>query len=110
MSYGKMNTTIDLIEVEKTKDSMGFVTVHDKIIATVRAYFEPRHGSERWANRALFSEATALFRLRVIPDITITTANVIVCESGRYEITSVDDIKHRGIYNEILAKRVIPSG
>lgn len=110
MSYGKMNTVIDLIEVEKTKDSMGFVTTHDKVIATVKAYFESRHGSERWASRAVFSEATALFRLRVIPDITITTANVIVCESGRYEITSVDDIRNRNMYTEILAKRVIPSG
>jgi hypothetical protein len=35
---------------------------------------------------------------------------VIVCESGRFEITSVEDVKGRGMYIEVLAKEVKPSG
>ena len=110
MSYGQMNTFIDLIEERTVKDSEGFSTKTDVILASVRAYREGRHGSERWANRAQFSEATDLFRFRVIPSITVTTAMVVVNENGRFEITSVEDVKGRGMYVEVLAKEVKPSG
>ena len=110
MSYGQMNTFIDLIEKRITKDGEGFSTETDYILASVRAYREGRHGSERWANRATFSEATDLFCFRRIPGITVTTAMVVVNESGRFEITSVEDVKGRGMYVEVLAKEVKPSG
>lgn len=104
MSFGKMNTFIDIIEKVTIKDSEGFSTEIDNIVATIRAYREGRHGTEMWANRATFSEATDLFRFRWIPGITITTAMLIVCEDGRFEITSVEDVKGRGMYIEVLAK------
>jgi len=110
MSFGKMNTFIDIIEKTTIKDSDGFSTETDNILATVRAYREGRHGSEKWANRATFSEATDLFRFRFIPGITVTTSMVIVCDGGRFEITSVENVKGRGMYLEILAKEVKPSG
>ncbi len=109
MSFGKMNTLIDLILVESIKDSEGFTTPSDTVLATVRAYKEDRHGNEKWANRAAFSEATALFCFRKIPDIEVSTAMVISCEDGRYEITSVEDVKGRGMYVEALAKKVVAS-
>ena len=62
MSFGKMNTFIDIVETRKVKDSEGFTSTEDVILASVRAYREGRHGSERWANLAAFSEATDLFR------------------------------------------------
>lgn len=105
-----MNTFIDIIEKVTIKDSEGFSTEIDNIVATIRAYREGRHGTEMWANRATFSEATDLFRFRWIPGITITTAMLIVCEDGRFEITSVEDVKGRGMYIEVLAKEVKPSG
>lgn len=110
MSLGKMNTFIDLTEKRIIKDSDGFSTETDVIVASVRAYREGRHGNEKWANRAQFSEATDLFRFRCIPGVTVTTAMVVVNDSGRFEITSVENVKGRGMYIEVLAKEVKPSG
>ena len=105
-----MNTFIDIVEKIAVKDSEGFSTEIDNILASVRAYREGRHGNEKWANRATFSEATDLFRFRCLPGITVTTTMVVVCDDGRFEITSVEDIKGRGMYIEVLAKEVKASG
>jgi head-tail adaptor len=110
MSYGKMNTFIDLIRPVIHTDDEGFKQELDEILASVRAYREGRHCSERWANRAAFTDATELFRFRCIPGVTVTTDMVIVCPDGRYQITSVEDVKGRGMYVEALAKEVKPSG
>ncbi len=110
MSFGKMKTFIDIVEKIAVKDSEGFSTEIDNILASVRAYREGRHGNEKWANRATFSEATDLFRFRCLPGITVTTTMVVVCDDGRFEITSVEDIKGRGMYIEVLAKEVKASG
>lgn len=109
MSFGKMNTFIDIVETRKVKDSEGFTSTEDVILASVRAYREGRHGSERWANLAAFSEATDLFRFRVIPGLSLTTSMFLVCEDGRFDITSVEDVKGRGMYIEVLAKKVVAS-
>ena len=106
MSFGKMNGFADIISVKRVKDSEGFSSSVDEILASVRVYREGRHGSQRWANLATFSEATDLFRFRVIPGIAITTDHSIVCDGGRYNITSVEDVKGRGMYIEVLAKKV----
>ncbi|MFT9056719.1 MAG: head-tail adaptor protein [Ethanoligenens sp.] len=98
MSYGKMNTFIDIISTAPSKDADGFVTTGDHIVASIRAYKEDRHGNERWANMAAFSEATALFRFRKIPDVEITTALFIACDSERYHIVSVEDVRGREMY------------
>lgn len=109
MSFGKMTEFINIVEKETIKDSEGFKTTKDKIIATVRAYREGRHGSEKWANRAAFSDATHLFRFRCIPGVKITTAMTIVCNDGRFDITSVENVKGKGMYVEVLAEEIIPS-
>lgn len=98
-----MNTFIDIVSVLPEKDAEGFATKGDTVLASVRAYKEEQNGSEAWKNRAAFSKATALFRFRKIPNIEITTALVIVCEDGRYNIISAENIKGRGIYIEVLA-------
>lgn len=110
MSFGKMNTFIDLVEKRVSVDEEGFRAQTDKVVASVRAYREGRHGSEKWANRAAFTDATDLFRFRSIPDVKVNTAMVIVCAAGRFEITSVEDVKGRGMYVEVLAREVKPSG
>ena len=38
--------------------------------------------------------------------MTVTTAMTIVTGGERFEITSVEDIKGRGMYVEVLAKKV----
>ena len=110
MSFGKMNTFIDIAQKVTIKDAEGFRTEVDSIVASVRAYREGRHGNEKWANRASFSEATDLFRFRRIPNVTVTTSMVLVNKDGRFQITSVEDVNGRGMYIEVLAKEVKPSG
>jgi len=107
MSFGKMNGFADIVITKRIKDSEGFSTTADEILASVRVYREGRHGSERWANLAAFSEATDLFRFRYIPGLTVTTDHILVCEDGRFEITSVEDVKGCGMYTEVLAKKVV---
>ena len=110
MSCGKMNTRIDIISTIPAKDSEGFVTEGNHVLASVRAYKEDRHANERWSSMAAFSEATSLFRLRMIPGIPVTTDLVIACADGRFEIISAEDVKGRGMYLEVMAKKVMPSG
>lgn len=96
----------EIVRPVKTKDAEGFVTVNDEVLASVRVYREGRHGSERWANLAAFSVATDLFQFRQIPDVTITTEDAIICDGSRFEIISVEDVKGKGMYIEVLAKKV----
>lgn len=109
MSFGKMNTFIDIMEQRKVLDDDGFSSMQDIVVASVRAYREGRHGSERWANMAAFSETTDLFRFRSIPGLTVTTAMSLVCDGERFQITSVENVRGRGMYLEIMAKAVNPS-
>lgn len=105
MSYGKMNGFADIVEIKQVKDSEGFSHSEDEVLASVRVYREGRHGSQRWANLAAFSEATDLFRFRCIPGLTVTTDHFLITEDGRFDIVSVENVKGRGIYIEVLAKR-----
>jgi len=105
-----MNTFIDLITTQPIKDAEGFVNKGDTIIASIRAYKEDRHGNESWKNRAIFTNASALFRFRAIPGIAVKTNMAIVCDTGRYNIVSVEDVKNRGMYIEVLCERVETCG
>lgn len=109
MSFGKMNGFAEIKAIRKEKDSEGFAAQVEVTLASVRVYREGRHGSERWANLAAFSEATDLFRFRVIPGMAVTTEHFIVFEGERFDITSVENVKGRGMYIEALAKKVVGS-
>lgn len=110
MSFGKMSVRISIAEEMVMKDAEGFATKTDNTLASIHAYREGRHGSQKWVNRAAFSEATDLFRFRVIPRLTVTSAHVILCGDDRFEITSVEDVKGRGMYIEVLVKKVTADG
>ena len=110
MSFGKMNAFIDIIEKRIQKDPEGSKVQTDEVIASVRAYREGRHGSEKWSNRASFTDATDLFRFRAIPHVEITTDMTILCDAREFEITSIENVKGRGMYLECLAKEVVASG
>ena len=105
MSFGRMSMRISIVQETITKDSEGFSTKTNIILASIHAYREGRHGSQKWVNRAAFSEATDLFRFRTIPELTVTTEHIILSDDERYEITSVEDVKGRGMYIEVLAKK-----
>lgn len=110
MSFGKMNSFVEIVQKSIDTDNEGFKTETLKTVAKVRAYREGRHGSEKWANRATFSTATDLFRFRCIPNVEVTTYMLIQCDSRLFEITSVENVKGRNMYIEVLAKEVKPSG
>ena len=110
MSFGKMNVRISIAVETIAKDAEGFATKTDNVLASLYAYREGRHGSQKWVNRAAFSEATDLFRFRVIPRLNVNTSHVILCGDDRFEITSVEDVKGRGMYLEVLAKKITPDG
>ncbi len=105
-----MNTTIQIVSIVVSKDSEGFRKVEEKVHHSVHAYREGRHGNERWANRATFTDATDLFRFRKIPSFTLENDMRIKCDEKVFEITSVEDVKGRGMYIEVLGRKVKPSG
>lgn len=109
MAIGRMTSTISLVSKAVFTDAEGFATETTTVEATVRAYREGRHGSEAWRNRAAFTEATDLFVIRN-PGIPVKTDMAVICGSDVFEITSVENVKGRGMYVEILAKEVKPSG
>ena len=110
MSFGKMNKFIEIKSIQNVKDEDGFSTQQEITVARVRGYREGRHGSEKWANRTTFSEATDLFIIRTIPGTKLSTDMTIVCDDESFEITSIEDVKGRNMYIEILAKKVIQNG
>ena len=109
MSFGKMNGFADIVKTRQVKDSEGFIHSENEILASVRVYREGRHGSQRWANLAAFSEATALFRFRCIPGLTVITDQFLICDDCRYNIVSVENVKGRGMYIEVQAKKEVPT-
>lgn len=109
MSLGKMNVQIEIFSIVSVKDEEGFATEREQLLTSMRAYKENRHGSEAWKNRASFSEASSLFRFRKPRGFELTTDLVIGCKDERYNILSVEDIKERGMYVEVLAEKITGS-
>lgn len=91
------------------KDDDGFKKEMEIVIATVHCYREGRHGSKRWANLASFTDATDLFRFRAIPDVKVTADYVLDYGGERFQILSVENVKGRGMYLEVLARKVVSS-
>lgn len=110
MGLGRMDHFIQIVEKVNTTDTEGFISPTVRVLWEGRAFREGRHGSEKWANRAAFTEATDLYRLRTIPNLEITTKHYIYEGNKHFEITSIEDVKGRGLYTEILCKEVKPSG
>jgi hypothetical protein len=109
MSYGKMNTFIDIIGAESIRDAEGFVTRGDQILASLRAYKEVRNTTAKWeriVGSAAFSSVNTIFRFRSVPAFTLSTSHFISDSDGRYNIVSVENVKGRGMYVEVLAEKI----
>lgn len=106
-SLGSMRITIDLITPVTVRDKAGFTTTRDEVRATVRAQVEVRHASSAWVNRAAYSQADVLFRIRSFLGLSVTTNMQISGPEGRYVIDAVEVI---GRYVEILAHQTTPEG
>lgn len=104
---GSMRETIDLIAPVTVRDKAGFTSTSDRIVARVRAYRETRHATSAWVNRAAYTNATVLFRIRAMPGLEVTEAMEIATHDGRFVIDTVEVI---GRYVEILAHQDAPEG
>lgn len=104
MSFGKMNTFIEIIDTVPTKDDEGFTSKGELVVARVRAYKDERHGSRKWANMAAFTKANATFQMRRIPDVVIEAGMLIRCDASEYRILSVEIIM--GFYIEVAAEKI----
>lgn len=51
---------------------------------------------------ATFSSATCLFRFRFIPNLQVTTDMVVISDQKRYQIVSVENVRNRNMYLEVL--------
>lgn len=109
MAIGQMRESIEIKSKTITFDTSGFQTETYTTVLSARAYVEGRHGSSTWKNRAAFTNATDSFTIRK-PGVTITTAMLIDFNGKTYTIESIEDVKGRGMYLEILAKVVEKSG
>ena len=107
MALGRLDTPITFTIMQKVKDEEGFISVKPHPIACVRAYKEDKNTSEKWVNKALLEDVTTLFQIRYIPNIRITTDMQIECFDGTYDIKSVENIKGRNMYLQILAKKKV---
>ena len=58
----------------------------------------------RWIFYLTNTTATALFRFRKIPGLTVDTSLYIICEEKRYRIISAENIRGRGMYVEVLTE------
>lgn len=106
MSFGKMKEIIEIVETKSIKDKYGFVSKEEVVVARVKAYKESKHANEMWANLTVFSTATVLFRFRKLPSLEVSNKMMITHQGIRYQILSVEDIREKGMYLEILAKNV----
>ncbi|MFA9398836.1 MAG: head-tail adaptor protein [Clostridiaceae bacterium] len=104
MSFGKMNTFVDIIDRTQIKDSDGFSTQTDKIIASIRAFREEKHGSKKWANMAAFTTADAIFKFRKVPGIQVKSGMILTCDTGRYTVESSEVFNN--MYVEVIAVKV----
>lgn len=111
MAIGDLRTPIIILEIKHGKDKEGFASTTEEPVACVRSYKEDKNTTEKWSNRALFQQASSLFKIRYIPHLNITTDMKIECYDGMYEILSVENVKGKNMYIEILArKEVMPDG
>ena len=108
MSFGNLRHAIRIVQPVVVLDASGFEQREDQEVASVRSCIELRHATSAWVGRAAYSDATALFRIRPIPGVEVTTAMEIDCHLGRFLIDSVEVLARR--YVQILAHQNTPEG
>lgn len=111
MSISEMRIPIQILSVRWGKDEDGFRTAEETIVTCVRAKKEDKNVTEKWQNRTTLQSATAIFTFRHIPGIEITSDMVIICGDKRYDILSVENVRQRNMYTQVVAGlEVTPDG
>ena len=106
----KFNRTIEIRKDIFALDAEGFSQKQSVSVAEIKAYREGRHGSTMWSNLAAFSTATDLFIIRRIPGVTVSTDMYILDGDTKFDIESVEEIKGKKLYVQILARKVEATG
>ena len=65
MSFGKMNGFAELIATKNVKDSEGFSTTVDEVLASIRVYREGRHILPHFLRQPTYSASAAFPELRL---------------------------------------------
>lgn len=104
MSFGNMTVPVVFYKVRYVKDRDGFAVPFEEPVLSVRAYFEPKNTTEKWTNRAVLKDASALFRFRYVPSVRIDNSMVIGCLGERYNIVSVENPRQKNMYCEIIGR------
>ncbi|WP_423773745.1 MULTISPECIES: head-tail adaptor protein [Actinomycetaceae] len=107
MGLGQMRTFIDLIRPVHSRDAAGFEITTDHVVASVRAAVEHQHATAAWVNRAAYTKATTIFRIRAIPGVGVDESMVIAAPDGRWVIDTIEQV---GRYLEIGAHQHTPEG
>ena len=103
MSFGKMNTFIDIIDRVSEKDSEGFTNETDKVVASTRAYKEERHGSKNGPTWQPLLQPMPYLHLEKYRELKLHREWRLF-DTGRYEIISVEHV--RGMYIEVAAEKM----
>jgi len=106
LRLGKFTGSVTILQKVRTKDAEGFTSQTLNVVSTVRCYHEGREGKLLQANLATFTEATDLFQIAKPADFTLSRAYVLECGGKRYEILSVDPLKGRDLYLQVIAKSI----
>lgn len=106
MSIGKLNTPIKIIKIINEKDSDGFSIKSKHQIAHMQAYFEIKNTTEKWSNRTILKDASALFIIRRNRTLQIDRTMFIECQGEQYQIVSIENVRNKNMYFEIVGKLV----
>lgn len=107
MGLGQMRHRIKILSLIHGKDAAGFDTASEILVAEVRAEIEHRHASSAWVNRAAYTKATAIFRIRTIPGVRIDES-MLVAAGGEHWV--IDSVEQQGRYTVIEAHKYTPEG
>ena len=103
-----MNGFADIVETRQVKDSEGFTHSEDEVLASVRVYREGRHAVSA-GRTSPHSAKRPTCPLSVYSGADGHYRPLLICDDGCYDIVSVEDVKGRGMYIEVLAKKEVPT-
>lgn len=90
MSFGKMRDKIIIYSVDANRDSDGYASELDTVVATIRAYREDKSNTLKWTNSAVMEGIDAMFTFRKIPGVTVKPKMIISNRGDKFLVTSAE--------------------
>jgi head-tail adaptor len=101
---GELRTPITLQSRSVSEGAGGFETEGWVTIAAVYSKWVNVHGSEAWVAATNNALEAATVTIRYRDDVDLTCA--VLLGSERYEIVSIDNVRHRNEYLELKLQRM----